>query len=99
MTFLGNESNMPGPYGLLSLPESRQSRPSRKVREHRTLTTAQSQPVIHNRWETVMEASTHVAARKAPWNKGKLVGQKAPLKLKDIWAIRVRLQIGHRTRE
>ena len=25
-----------------------------------------------------------------PWNKGKLVGQKAPLKLKEIWAIRVR---------
>jgi len=46
-----------------------------------------------------MEPSTHVAARKTPWNKGKLVGQKAPLKLKDIWAIRVRLQIGHRTRE
>ena len=23
-----------------------------------------------------------------PWNKGKLVGQKAPLRLKDIWAIR-----------
>jgi hypothetical protein len=22
-----------------------------------------------------------------PWNKGKLVGQKAPLKLKEIWAI------------
>jgi integrase len=34
-----------------------------------------------------------------PWNKGKVVGQKAPLKLKDIWAIRVRLQLGHRTRE
>ena len=31
-----------------------------------------------------------------PWNKGKLVGQKAPLKLKDIWAIRVRLQISDR---
>ena len=28
-----------------------------------------------------------------PWNKGKLVGQKAPLKVKDIWAIRVRLQL------
>ncbi|MDB6044846.1 MAG: integrase family protein [Gammaproteobacteria bacterium] len=26
-------------------------------------------------------------------------GQKAPLKLKDIWSIRVRLQIGRRTRE
>ena len=25
-----------------------------------------------------------------PWNKGKLIGQKAPLKLKDIWAIRIR---------
>jgi integrase len=36
---------------------------------------------------------------KAPWNKGKIVGQKAPLKLKDIWAIRIRLQLGHRTRE
>ena len=25
-----------------------------------------------------------------PWNKGKLVGQKAPLRLGEIWAIRVR---------
>lgn len=25
-----------------------------------------------------------------PWNKGKLVGQKPPLKLKEIWAIRIR---------
>ena len=30
-----------------------------------------------------------------PWNKGKLVGQKEPLRLKEIWAIRIRL----RTRE
>ena len=36
---------------------------------------------------------------KVPWNKGKIVGQKAPLRLKDIWAIRIRLQIGKRTRE
>ena len=40
-----------------------------------------------------------VTHSKAPWNKGKIVGQKAPLKLKDIWAIRIRLQMGHRTRE
>jgi hypothetical protein len=46
-----------------------------------------------------MDQSIHVATRRMPWNKGKLVGQKAPLKLKDIWAIRVRLQIGRRTRE
>ena len=34
-----------------------------------------------------------------PWNKGKLVGQKAPFKLKDIWALRVRLQMEGRVRE
>ncbi len=34
-----------------------------------------------------------------PWNKGKLVGQKAPFKLKEIWAIRVRLQMQQRLRE
>src|SRR5271167_4352483 len=34
-----------------------------------------------------------------PWNKGKLVGQKAPFKLKEIWAIRVRLQVFGRMRE
>lgn len=32
-------------------------------------------------------------------DKGKLVGQKAPLKLRDIWAIRIRLQLRHRTRD
>ena len=34
-----------------------------------------------------------------PWNKGKLVGQKTPFKLKEVWAIRVWLQLEHRTRE
>lgn len=38
-------------------------------------------------------------SRGEPWNKGKLVGQKAPLRLKDIWAIRIRLQLGDRVRE
>jgi integrase len=40
-------------------------------------------------------ASNH----REPWNKGKLCGQKAPFKLKEIWAIRVRLQMQSRTRE
>ncbi len=39
--------------------------------------------------------STH----KVPYNKGKLAGQKAPLKLKEIWSIRIRLQLTNRTRE
>ena len=34
-----------------------------------------------------------------PWNKGKLVGQKLPLKLKEIWAIRVRLQLADNKRD
>ena len=39
------------------------------------------------------------AVHREPWNKGKLVGQKAPFKLKDIWALRVRLQMEDRVRE
>lgn len=31
--------------------------------------------------------------QREPWNKGKIVGQKAPFKPKDIWALRVRLQM------
>lgn len=27
-----------------------------------------------------------------PWNKGKLIGQKAPLSMQDIWSIRMKLQ-------
>ncbi|MDP2180225.1 tyrosine-type recombinase/integrase [Methylicorpusculum sp.] len=34
-----------------------------------------------------------------PWNKGKLVGQKHPLKLKEIWEIRIRLQLAYKTKE
>jgi integrase len=33
------------------------------------------------------------------WNKGKLVGQKPPLKLKDVWAIRIYLQNAHAVRD
>jgi hypothetical protein len=34
-----------------------------------------------------------------PWDKDKLVGQKRPFKLNEIWAIRVRLQLSGRSRE
>ena len=34
-----------------------------------------------------------------PWNKGKPVGQKAPLRISEIWAIRVRLEIYGRLRD
>ncbi len=34
-----------------------------------------------------------------PWNKGKLTGQKPPLKLSEVWAIRTRLQLTSNIRE
>ena len=34
-----------------------------------------------------------------PWNLGKLIGQKPPLKLREVWAIRIRLQIQERLRD
>ena len=43
--------------------------------------------------------STDQQSAKAASNKGKLVGQQAPLKLKDVWAIRIRLQLQNRIRE
>jgi len=41
----------------------------------------------------------HVRAQHTPWNRDRLFGQKPPLKPKEIWAIRVRLQLGHRSRD
>src|SRR5258705_1610498 len=50
-----------------------------------------------------MHAATNTApkavGRVVSWNKGKLIGQKPPLKLKEIWAIRIRLQLARRARE
>lgn len=46
-----------------------------------------------------MLAPTVESSRHDPWNKGKLLGQKSPHKLKEIWAIRVRLELADRKRE
>lgn len=34
-----------------------------------------------------------------PWNKGKLVGQKSPLRLREIWGIKIRLELAHNVRD
>ena len=47
----------------------------------------------------VTNTTPKAEGRVVPWNKGKLIGQKPPLKLKEIWAIRIRLQLDHRARE
>lgn len=46
-----------------------------------------------------MKPNTQTPALQAAWNKGKLVGQKSPLKLKEIWAIRIRLQLAEKVRD
>jgi hypothetical protein len=43
--------------------------------------------------------SAAVSLPHVPWNKGKLIGQKPPLKLNEIWTLRTRLQLDGRTRE
>lgn len=34
-----------------------------------------------------------------PWNKGKLIGQKPPLKIKEIWTIRTKLEMNYKVRD
>ena len=49
-----------------------------------------------------MEDSNLIAflpARKRPWNKGRLTGQKPPLQPKHVWAIRTRLQLADKPRD
>jgi integrase len=45
-----------------------------------------------------VDTLNHIKSEK-PWNKGKLTGQKPPLKLKEIWSIRIRLQISKQIRD
>ena len=37
--------------------------------------------------------------KRAPWNKGKLIGAKPPLLARHVWSIRTKLQIEKRTRD
>jgi hypothetical protein len=46
-----------------------------------------------------MEITHQGFVQRSPWNKRKQVGQKAALKQREIWAIRIRLQLAERTRE
>jgi integrase len=45
------------------------------------------------------KAPTTKAARRPPWNKGKLVGPKPPLRPSHVWSIRTKLQIEGRKRD
>ena len=45
------------------------------------------------------EANLLAATSRTPWNKGKLIGAKPPLRPKHIWAIRTRPMIERRSRD
>jgi len=39
------------------------------------------------------------SSARCPWNKCRLIGQKRPLKPKDVWGIRIRLELSERRRD
>ena len=48
--------------------------------------------------EISQNVTPHASARE-PWNKGKLIGGKPPLRPKHVWSIRTKLQLAGRTRD
>jgi site-specific recombinase XerD len=45
------------------------------------------------------DTATPTTAPHTPWNKGKLIGQKSPLKVREVWIVRTRLQMAGTIRE
>src|SRR5208283_3771297 len=58
--------------------------------------------VLQNPRRKVMQnqaATTLSVSGRTPWNKGRLIGAKPPLRPKHVWTIRTKLQVEHRTRD
>ncbi len=51
--------------------------------------------------EVIMDLETNSESKlpHTPWNKGRVTGQKPPLKPREVWAIRVRLQLSKSIRD
>jgi integrase len=47
----------------------------------------------------IPENTIATAARRTPWNKGKLTGAKPPLRPKHVWSIRTKLQVEGKVRD
>jgi hypothetical protein len=45
------------------------------------------------------DVSNSVSAKRIPWNMGKIVGAKPPLRPKHVWSIRTKLQVEGRVRD
>jgi len=46
-----------------------------------------------------MFTNTTTSKTNTPWNKGRLIGQKSPLSMQDVWSIRMKLRNESRTRD
>lgn len=46
-----------------------------------------------------LESALTVASKRTPWNKGKIIGAKPPLRPKHVWSVRTKLQVEGRTRD
>ena len=44
--------------------------------------------------ENEHDAADQKTSRRVPWNKGKLIGAKPPLRPSHVWSIRTKLQVG-----
>jgi hypothetical protein len=51
------------------------------------------------RWEVPLRQEDLFSLPRKPWNVGRLIGPKAPLKPKHIWAIRQQLKVTKRVRD
>ena len=49
--------------------------------------------------ESKHEPTDQVSSRRVPWNKGKLIGAKPPLRPSHVWSIRTKLQMMGRKRD
>ncbi len=56
-------------------------------------------PLSATRKQTMKITSDASRTAHEPWNKGKLIGQKPPLKLHEIWTVRTQLRMTGKTRE
>jgi len=52
--------------------------------------------MIMNDGHTTHSGKSH---HRTPWNKGKLIGAKPPLRASHVWSIRTKLHIEKRTRD
>lgn len=48
---------------------------------------------------TDVSSSNKNLTERVPWNKGKIIGAKPPLRQKHVWSIRTKLQVEDRIRD